>query len=330
MVHLKIEDIIPEFIDANCELGQQLRDQIRGGQPISEDLMVELIIKRVQYGDCCERGCILEDFPQTKSQAVKLTEYGIIPDYVFYIDVHSEKRYSRADGLAEYDFMADPRVFSERLTAHLAEKPHVLSFYEDHFGNAKYVSGLKSKWYVEDTIIDHIRSSLKSRADFARDILDSSKACALQNINIDRSLLSICHSNYGFYCPVTWKNHQTFSSGKNNEETAVIYRPPGSQYRHLYFFRNLKQRDIFIGSPEMFVTDIVFPTANEIPEWIDQHNAAQIIAKEKNLANYCPVTLLEDDVIVKGNHLYLAVYKGTLILFSFLILSFTFRRQIHL
>lgn len=215
---MKIEDIIPEFIDSNCELGQRLRDQVKGGQPISEELMVEIIVKRIQFSDCFENGFMLEDFPKTLSQAEKLTEssyeiqdYGILADYVFYLNMYSEKCYSRADGVSNYSFMIDPRIFSQRLTKHLDEKSDVLSFYEHNFGNVKYINGLKSKWYVEETVIEHIRSSLNSKAEFARKILETSAPCALQHINLDRSLMSLCHSNYSYYCPVTWKNHNTFS-----------------------------------------------------------------------------------------------------------------------
>ena len=93
------------------------------------------------------------------------------------------------------------------------------------------------------------------------------------------------------------------------EETAVLYKPMNSDYRSLYFFRNCEQRDIFIENPETFLSDVIFPSSNEIPERIEMHNAAQIISKEKNLANYCPVTLYEDDKIVKGYQLYLVYYK---------------------
>lgn len=96
------------------------------------------------------------------------------------------------------------------------------------------------------------------------------------------------------------------------EETAVLYKHPESQMQHLYFFRNTEQRDVFLKSPELFSSEKLFPPVSEIPVRIEAHNAAQIITKEKNLANYCPVTLSEDYKVVKGYHLYLVFYKGEL------------------
>lgn len=289
-------------------MGQQLIEEIKRGDQVSDDLLVEIISKRTKYNDCIRNGYLLEDFPKTQKQALMLAEKGIIPDFVFYLDMHSEYCYSRVEGLSNTEFMYEDRVLSERLTRHLSENPGVMGYYEKNYGNVQYIDGLKSKWYVEDTIIEHIRNSIDSKSKFARNILDNTQACTLQHINVDRSLFNLCHSSYNYYCPVTWKHHQTFSNSKFMENTAVLYQPPNTNIRNLYFFRNLKERDIFINSPKEFSNPRLFPT--DIPEWIEPHNAAQIISKEKNLANYCPVTLYEEDKVEKGYQLYLAFYKG--------------------
>ena len=212
MVHLKLEDIIPEFIESECDLGEKLRECIKSGEEVSEELLVEMISKRVQYSDCIKNGYMLEDFPKTQNQAKMLTQKGIVPDLVFYLNMFSEYCYSRVENLSSTEFMYEDRVLSERLTRHLLENPGVMGFYEKNYGNILYINGLKSKWYVEDTLIAHITNSINSKSTFARNILDSSKACALQYINVDRSLYSICHSKYTYYCPVTWKHHETFSN----------------------------------------------------------------------------------------------------------------------
>lgn len=310
LVHLKVEEIIPEFIESNCLLGQQLREEIKGGQKVSESLMVELIVKRVQYADCVQHGYLLEDFPKTAQQSLMLSESGIIPDFIFYLNMYSEYCYSRVEDLSNEEFMYDTRVFSERLTIHLRENPGVMAYYEKHFGNIKYINGLKSKWYVEDTIVDHIGDSIASKSEFAKNILDDSEACSLENINIDRDLYNLCHSDFGYYCPTTWKNHQLFENCEHKEETVVLFKHPNSSIQNLYFFRNIEQRDVFMKSPKVFSDQSLFPPTDEIPKLIHPHNAAQIVTTEKNLANYCPVTLHEEDKVKKGYLLYLVFHKG--------------------
>ena len=121
-----------------------------------------------------------------------------------------------------------------------------------------------------------------------------------------------CLSGYECYCPVTWKHLSTFANSKFMEETAVLYQCPDSQFKNIYFFRNTEQRDIFLENPEQFTDELVFPTPNEIPIHIEMHNAAQVATKENNLANYCPVSLYEEEKIVKGYQLFLVHYKGKL------------------
>jgi hypothetical protein len=50
MVHLEIDKIIPEFIDSDSLFGEELRS-MKFGKPISEELMVEIAIKRTQFKD---------------------------------------------------------------------------------------------------------------------------------------------------------------------------------------------------------------------------------------------------------------------------------------
>lgn len=95
-------------------------------------------------------------------------------------------------------------------------------------------------------------------------------------------------------------------------ETAVIYQRPDSRFKNIYFFRNIEQRDIFLENPDKFTDELIFPSHAEIPTRIEPHNAAQVVTKEKNLANYCPVSLYEDEKIVKGYQLFLVHYKGKL------------------
>lgn len=98
------------------------------------------------------------------------------------------------------------------------------------------------------------------------------------------------------------------------EETAVLYKQSDSPFRNLYFFRTTKQRDIFLESPEVFSNPKLFPA--DRPQWLSLHNSAEIVSKEKNLANYCPVTLYEEEKVEKGYQLYLVFYKENKFIFE--------------
>jgi len=59
--------------------------------------------------------------------------------------------------------MFDPRIFSQRLKMHLHENPGVIAHYESKFSNIRYINGLKSKWFIEDSVVNHLTSVIKSR-----------------------------------------------------------------------------------------------------------------------------------------------------------------------
>ena len=47
-------------------------------------------MKRIQLDDCCSRGWVLDGYPQTRDQAIKLSKAGIIPTVVFAMSTKSE------------------------------------------------------------------------------------------------------------------------------------------------------------------------------------------------------------------------------------------------
>jgi adenylate kinase family enzyme len=57
------------------------------GKPIEDDQLILLITKRLQQRDCLEKGWVFEDFPKTRSQAIKLARKGFQPATVINLSV---------------------------------------------------------------------------------------------------------------------------------------------------------------------------------------------------------------------------------------------------
>lgn len=66
-----------EILRSECQsgssLGQELAAMLSGGQLVSDELVSELVIRRLQKGDCAS-GCILDGYPRTIAQARSLDE----------------------------------------------------------------------------------------------------------------------------------------------------------------------------------------------------------------------------------------------------------------
>lgn len=180
--------------------------------------------------------------------------------------------------------------------------PDILSFYQMFYSNVKLIDGLKSKWSIEKTMINLVEKSLNGRTDFARRFLDQKNVCVLQNVTLDRSMYKFNQSEFLYYCPVTWKNHKIIKKCSHKLYTAVLYDGK------FFFFNGEKERDIFLTNPDRFLKSASFP-ASYLPRKIRQHKASEIVNVDKSLNGYCPVTLVNEQRLVKGYQLYLTFYK---------------------
>lgn len=71
--HISTGDILRREISNETELGKEVKDILATGKLVSDDLMIEIIQKRLSEPDC-EKGFILDGFPRTIVQADKLAK----------------------------------------------------------------------------------------------------------------------------------------------------------------------------------------------------------------------------------------------------------------
>lgn len=70
---LSTGDLLRAAVKARSELGQQAKSFMDGGHLVPDDLVISLIVQRMEQPDC-ERGFILDGFPRTEPQAEALAE----------------------------------------------------------------------------------------------------------------------------------------------------------------------------------------------------------------------------------------------------------------
>jgi adenylate kinase family enzyme len=68
LIHLKMSKIIQSFMDIDSVQGEALRKHMKSdGRQLEDDMLVSLLLKRVQMKDCTQNGWVLEDFPKTRN-----------------------------------------------------------------------------------------------------------------------------------------------------------------------------------------------------------------------------------------------------------------------
>lgn len=87
-------DILRENISKKTELGKIAQLYINDGKLVPDELVIEIIKKRLSEKDC-EKGYILDGFPRTIQQAEALSKFAKI-DVVIHIDVNINEIERRA------------------------------------------------------------------------------------------------------------------------------------------------------------------------------------------------------------------------------------------
>ena len=84
MVRLKLSSILEEFLeDHPSTLVARIKEVLRDGGSLSDELIIQLFAKRIQLADCQQNGWLIDGYPKTYAQAVLFTKSGIIPHNVF-------------------------------------------------------------------------------------------------------------------------------------------------------------------------------------------------------------------------------------------------------
>lgn len=78
---------------------------------------------------------------------------------------------------------------------------------------------------------------------------------------------------------------------------------------------------MFLTSPKRFTNNIIFSSAKGIPIRLYTHKAAEIVNSEKAILGHCPVTLMDEKKVVKGDQLLVVQYKDK---------KFTFQDELKL
>ena len=93
LVHISTGDIFREYIKEGNELGTELAKYVNNGMLVPDELTIKIIYDRLQKDDV-KNGALLDGYPRTKIQAVKLDEFfkenNTKIDYVLYLDVEEK------------------------------------------------------------------------------------------------------------------------------------------------------------------------------------------------------------------------------------------------
>jgi hypothetical protein len=153
--------------------------------------------------------------------------------------------YTRTHHDRNSEFSSNRIILSKRLRQLNIHLPQVTTFFQSIFNSLTVVDGTKSKWYMEDTAIKQIEANIAARQSFARDLCfqrvgAKERPCLMENLNIDLSLLKASLSQFGYYCPVSWRNTKQFVNCVQLPQFCVFYQ------NVFYYFKGAFERQLFL------------------------------------------------------------------------------------
>jgi adenylate kinase len=172
MIQLSTGDMLRAAVAAGTEVGRKAGSLMDRGHLVPDDIVVGIIVERIQEPDVQKHGFILDGFPRTVAQAEKLDEVleakGIHVDDVieFAVDEAAlferiEKRARESRGDVRPDDNA--RTLKKRIRIYGEQTAPILPYYE-RAGRLKKVDGMAP---IED-VTRQIEEILEPRRQMAR------------------------------------------------------------------------------------------------------------------------------------------------------------------
>jgi adenylate kinase len=104
-------DMLRAAIKAGTALGQATRAVMDRGQLVPDEIVIELVRRRLEAPDC-RNGYLFDGFPRTIAQAEAMRSAGVPIDFVLEIDVPDEEIIARMGGRRVH--LASGRTYHER------------------------------------------------------------------------------------------------------------------------------------------------------------------------------------------------------------------------
>ena len=226
-VETAIMDLLKMLKD--CHLLKDIKDILYEGKATDDNLIINIINRRITMEDLINENIVIDGFPYTLSQANLLPDT-LVPDLIFVAQCDINTRVKRC--LNQKDFNSIPEVVHERNSQLESHFMDIMQSFKERQFDIRYFDMTKSRWYIKDQIFDLLQNRKKSEMSFSRN-LSLEKPCLLKNFTPGKLLKLI--TNYSklkcsllMYSPVCLKTSYLFKNDKcidNSWNNYIVYTP---------------------------------------------------------------------------------------------------------
>ncbi|XP_037607172.1 adenylate kinase 9 [Sebastes umbrosus] len=307
----------------DTDLAVQMKKHLSQGLIVPDELAIQCLEVALLSLVCCIRGYVLDGFPKTLKQTQLMESQSIIPMIVVELELDTVEVLKR--GLLDKMKPNKPHLMhdsSEILHNHNSlykrETEHVRPHFQEQHQNWIQLDGLKSKWWIWDSIIKEASISMKYIHSYLERTFSKQAAC-INRMCITPKELQCRLGEFDHYCPVclALQHHLVDCSEIAALTHAAEYR--GRYYRmcdedHLERFLNTPDEFVNPGGPH------ALPQAHLLPRKLTEIQVKNKFPQQVELKGFCPVTYLDGkqryEALVRGKMEYAVEYRERIYIFE--------------
>lgn len=145
LCYISTGDLFRQIAEEDSDLGKQVKDLLGKGKLVGDDIVVELVKKKLSEPEC-QKGFVFDGYPRTLDQQ-EVFDPGF--DKVFYLKVSDETAIKRLLARGRAD--DSPDVIRERLQTYYQQTQPLLDYYQG-LGSLIVVDGEKTIESIEKEI----------------------------------------------------------------------------------------------------------------------------------------------------------------------------------
>uniref|UniRef100_A0A8D3BXV2 Adenylate kinase 9 n=1 Tax=Scophthalmus maximus TaxID=52904 RepID=A0A8D3BXV2_SCOMX len=292
LARLSIGSVMRLVLDTqeHTDLAVQMKKHLCQGLVVPDELAIQCLEVALMTAVCSTQGYVLDGFPMTLKQAELMGSRSIIPMIVTELELDTVEVLKRG----HLDKMKPHLVHDNteiRNSHYRQEVEQVRKHFQQQYQNWILLDGLKSKWWIWNSIIKEVSISMTFIHNYLERTCRGQAAC-INRLCITPKELQFRLGEFGQYCPVclALRRHLVDSS-----EVAALTHAP--EYRGKYY--KIKYNTLY--APHLLPRKLTpIQVKNKFPQQVE-------------MQGFCPVTYLDGkqryEALVRGKMEYAVEYK---------------------